>query len=131
VKRTQRRAAAGRGLPPRADHSGSLAGRGGDGPDSTHARLHSTRRIGLSRPRGGQSLTCSRGAVLTAGRGQCRATAGAGRDAARSAAAFPDAVTVSVPATVSGTATSGGSCTVPPTGPSPTTPTPPPLAQRG
>ena len=46
--------------------------------------------------------------MLTAGRGYRRATAGAGRDAAPCAGAFPDALTVSV------AATSGGSCAVTP-----------------
>jgi hypothetical protein len=69
--------------------------------------------------------------VLTAGRGYRRATAGAGRDAARCAAAFPDIMTVSVAATVSWAATSGGSCTVTPASRSTATPTSSTLGQRG
>jgi len=74
--------------------------------------------------------------MLTAGRGYRRATAGAGRDAAPCAGAFPDALTDAL--TVSVAATSGGSCAVTPargstaTSTSSTaTPTASTLGQRG
>jgi hypothetical protein len=85
----------GREPPPRAGRSACLCGRGRGGPDSPHARLHSTCRIGLSRDRGREPLVRRRRAMLTAGRGDSRAAAGAGRDAVARAVAFSDAVTVS------------------------------------
>src|SRR5438093_9898760 len=96
-----RRAAATEGPPPRVGRSGSMTGRRRNGPDSPHARRHTILRIGLSGARGGEPLGGCRGAVLTAGRGQRRATAGARREAARRAGAFPDAVTISAGAILS------------------------------
>jgi hypothetical protein len=101
----------GRGWPPRAGRSGSVSGSRRNGPDSSHARLHSARRAGLARAGRGQTLGRGLGAVLTTGRGERRASAGAGREAARRAAAFSDtvAVCVAVSLSISGTATRRGS----------------------
>ena len=101
----------GRGWPPRAGRSGSVSGSRRNGPDSSHARLHSARRAGLARAGRGQTLGRGLGAVLTTGRGERRASAGAGREAARRTAAFSDtvAVCVAVSLSISGTATRRGS----------------------